>query len=120
MRARPAAARLVVAALAALAVAVAIAGPAVAASKPPLRCNGSAALCDRPFDQVVIPATHNSMSAQALGWQIPSQQLSIPDQLRAGIRGFLIDTFYGHRQADGSVVNDPVKTPQSNLYVCHA
>jgi hypothetical protein len=101
-------------------VAVAVgAGPAAAASKPPLRCNGSAALCDRPFDRVVIPATHNSMSAQALGWQIPNQQLSIPDQLAAGIRGFLIDTYYGHRQADGSVVNDPVETPQSDLYVCH-
>jgi hypothetical protein len=114
MRARPAVL------LAVVAVAVAAgAGPAAAAPKPALVCNGSAALCDRPFDRVVIPATHNSMSAQALGWQIPDQQLSIPDQLRAGIRGFLIDTYYGHRQADGSVVNDPVKTPQSDLYVCH-
>jgi hypothetical protein len=112
MRVRPA----VLLALVAVAVG---AGPAEAAPKPPPRCNGAAALCDRPFDRVVIPATHNSMSAQALGWQIPNQQLSIPDQLRAGIRGFLIDTYYGHRQADGSVVNDPVKTPQSDLYVCH-
>src|SRR5687768_7981316 len=27
-----------------------------------LRCNGHAALCDRRFDEVVFPATHNSMS----------------------------------------------------------
>jgi len=96
-----------------------LASPAAAAPTQPLRCNGDAALCDRPFDQVVIPATHNSMSNQAQGWAIPNQQLSIPDQLRAGIRGFLIDTYYGHRQADGVVVNDAVKTPQSGLYLCH-
>jgi hypothetical protein len=105
--------------LALAAAALALPAPAVAAPKGPLRCNGDAALCDRPFDHVVIPATHNSMSSQALGWGIPNQQLSIPGQLRAGIRGFLIDTYYGHRQPDGVVVNDAVKTPQSDLYLCH-
>ena len=119
MRARPVPARPLLLAVAAVAAALALATPAVAAPSAPLRCNGEAALCDRPFDRVVIPATHNSMSAQALGWLIPNQQLSIPDQLRAGIRGFLIDTYYGHRQPDGVVVNDPVKTPQSGLYLCH-
>jgi hypothetical protein len=112
-------ARLLGLAVAALTALLVPAGPAAAAPKEPLRCNGDAALCDRPFDRVVIPATHNSMSAQALGWQIPNQQLSIPDQLRAGVRGFLIDTYYAHRQADGVVVNDAVKTPQSDLYLCH-
>ena len=68
---------------------------------------------------MVLPATHNAMSAQALGWQLPNQQLSIPDQLRLGIRGFLIDTYYASRRAGGAVVIDPVKTPQSELYVCH-
>jgi hypothetical protein len=119
MRLRLAAARLGLVTVAALGGSSGAAAPAAAAPKGPLLCNGSAALCDRPLDRVVIPATHNSMSAQALGWQIPNHQLSIPDQLRAGIRGFLIDTYYGHRQADGSVVNDPVETPQSDLYVCH-
>ena len=35
---------------------------------PPIAtCNGSRALCDRPFDEVVLPATHNSMSVAAAG-----------------------------------------------------
>jgi hypothetical protein len=109
-------ARLLAAAAAALA--LAMASPAVA-SAGQQRCNGEPALCDRPFDRVVLPATHNAMSAQALGWQLPNQQLSIPDQLRFGIRGFLIDTYYAHRRPGGAVVIDPVKTPRSDLYVCH-
>ncbi len=92
---------------------------AAAAARPPETCNGFAALCARSFDRVVLPATHNSMSASALGWQIPNQQLTIRDQLRLGIRGLLIDTYYAHRRADGVVVNDPAPTPESDLYVCH-
>ena len=103
---------------AAVLLALVAASPAAAAGGP-MRCNGEAALCDRPFDRTVLPATHNAMSAQALGWQFPNQQLSIPDQLRLGIRGFLIDTYYAHRQPGGAVVIDPVKTAQSELYVCH-
>jgi hypothetical protein len=103
---------------AAVLLAMVAAAPAMARANP-MRCNGEAALCDRPFDRTVLPATHNAMSARALGWQLPNQQLSIPDQLRLGIRGFLIDTYYAHRQPDGVVVNDPVKTPTSDLYVCH-
>jgi hypothetical protein len=103
---------------AALLVVLAAAAPA-AARGGPMRCNGEAALCDRPFDRTVLPATHNAMSAHALGWQFPNQQYSIGDQLRLGVRGFLIDTYYGHRQPDGAVVTDPVKTPQSELFVCH-
>jgi hypothetical protein len=103
-----------------IAVAVVAALPAVApAAQPPATCNGFAALCARTFDRVVLPATHNAMSTSALGWQIPNQQLTIADQLRLGIRGFLIDTYYAHRRPDGVVVNDPAPTPESDLYVCH-
>jgi hypothetical protein len=93
------------------------AGPAVAAG--PMRCNGERQLCDRRFNEVVLPATHNSMSAQALGWRLPNQQVGIPDQLRLGIRGLLLDTYYAHRQPDGTVVNDPVPSAQSRIYLCH-
>ena len=35
----------------------------------------------------------------------------IPEQLQLGIRGFLLDTYYAHRQPDGTVVADPGPTP---------
>jgi hypothetical protein len=46
------------------------------------------------------------MSAASLGFQIPNQPVGIPDQLKAGIRGFLIDTHYGRRMPDGTVATD--------------
>ena len=58
---------------------LALATPAAA-----MTCNGSAALCSRPLNHVVLPATHNSMSAASLGFQIPNQPVGIPDQLKAG------------------------------------
>jgi hypothetical protein len=58
-----------------LLVLAATAAPAHAA----LSCNGSSKLCSRTFDKVVLPATHNSMSAAALGFQIPNQPVGIPD-----------------------------------------
>jgi hypothetical protein len=87
-----------------------------------LTCNGSAALCSRPFDKVVLPATHNSMSAASLGFQIPNQPVGIPDQLNAGVRGFLIDTHYGRRMPDGSVATDDDGKGSGGVrgpYLCH-
>ena len=56
------------------------------------RCNGAAELCDRPLDEVVFPATHNSMSAEDDGYVAPNQHHGIPQQLSDGVRGFLMDT----------------------------
>lgn len=62
---------------------------------PPVRlCNGAAHLCDRPFDQVVLPGTHNSMSARDEDFFAPNQEHGIDRQLEDGIRGFLIDTYF--------------------------
>jgi hypothetical protein len=59
-------------------------------------CNGYAELCDRRFNEIVFPATHNSMSAADLpDWLFPNQEKSIPAQLQDGIRAFLIDVHYG-------------------------
>jgi uncharacterized membrane protein HdeD (DUF308 family) len=66
-------------------------------------CNGSRALCDRPFDEVVLPATHNSMSAPLPGWFSAEQERSIAGQLEDGIRGLLFDTHYGDRLENGRV-----------------
>jgi len=72
-----------------------------ATSTPPDRgaiaaCNGSAALCDRTLDQVVFPASHNSMGgADVPGWMFPNQNAGIEKQLADGVRAFLIDAHYG-------------------------
>jgi hypothetical protein len=66
-------------------------------------CNGHEELCDRPLDQVVLPATHNSMSAPLPGWFSSSQDRSIPDQLQGGIRGLLIDTHYADLLPNGKI-----------------
>ncbi|MFT4084796.1 MAG: hypothetical protein QM638_19630 [Nocardioides sp.] len=70
-------------------------------------CNGSAALCERPYNEVAFPATHNSMAAaDQPGWFLAEQPNGIIDQLDAGIRVFLIDTWYGQTtQRPGVVVN---------------
>jgi len=74
-----------------------------------LACNGSPLLCDRPLNEVVFPATHNSMSAADIpAWMFPNQERSIRPQLEDGIRGFLLDVHYGER------VGDKVRTIMEN------
>ncbi len=69
---------------------------------PVVACNGYAELCGRPLEEVVFPATHNSMGASTEpGWLFPSQDGGIPQQLSAGIRGLLIDTHYGVKTPKG-------------------
>jgi len=101
----------------AIALALAICAPA--AAQGPLPCNGDPSLCGRTLDRVVLPATHNSMSNAADSWSIPNQQVGIPQQLQAGVRGFLIDTYYAHRDAKGTLVTDPAPVAGSELYLCH-
>ena len=67
------------------------------------RCNGYAALCDRRLDAVVLPATHNSMSAPLKGWFSTMQERSIAGQLEDGIRGLLLDTHYADRLPNGRI-----------------
>lgn len=113
----------VLALLAALACAgAAPAGAIKPGPKDPKRCNGMAQLCERTLDQVVLPAAHNAMSAQSLGFQFPNQTLSIPEQLDYGIRGLLIDTHYGRLQPDGTVITDDGGSISSGVrgtYLCH-
>src|SRR4051794_20749385 len=67
-------------------------------------CNGHVELCDRPYDQVAFPATHNSMTAADDGWSLPEQPDGILSQLQAGIRVFLIDSWYGQATSHAGVV----------------
>ena len=67
-------------------------GPGAIAS-----CNGHAELCDRPLNRVAFAATHNSMSARSSpGWMFAQQEEGIPSQLEAGIRGLMVDAYYGY------------------------
>jgi hypothetical protein len=69
-------------------------------------CNGSAALCGRPLDQVTFPGAHNAMSAADVpGWMFPQHERGVSSQLTDGIRAFLIDVHYG-RPAASAVVTD--------------
>ena len=78
-----------------------VAGGGVEAPAQPItRCNGHAALCDRPLDEVVLAATHNSMSVPLPGWVSAEQERPIGGQLEDGIHGLLLDTHYGDRLAE--------------------
>ena len=74
-----------------------IAWPRPLPVRPPSdTCNGAAALCGRRLDDVVFPATHNSMSsADITEWLFPQQEKGIPGQLEDGIRALLLDVHYG-------------------------
>lgn len=58
------------------------------------RCNGHEELCDRPYDDVVFAASHNSMSGADTAFIWPEHDLGISEQLDYGIRVLLIDTHY--------------------------
>jgi len=61
-------------------------------------CNGSVALCERRFDEVVYATTHNAMSSADAGWIAPNQSHPVVVQLAAGVRGLMLDT---HANAEG-------------------
>lgn len=71
-----------------------------------LRCAGSPRLCDRRFDQIVFAGTHNSMNNRSDEFTFPEQGMNLDQQLKAGIRGFLIDTHYGKESTQGRVWTD--------------
>lgn len=62
-------------------------------SLPDLKCNGHEELCDRRFDQVAYPMTHNAMSNDEDGWNLPNQNFNITRQLTEGVRGLMLDTY---------------------------
>ena len=97
-------------------------------------CNGSTLLCDRPFNDVVFPATHNSMSNADDGWTFPFQQHGIAEQLDYGIRMLLIDTHYWRTNDDATqwVAKLPASAkeqaraamteagaPRKGVFLCH-
>ena len=57
-------------------------------------CNQADVLCDRRFDEVAYPTTHNAMSNQAEGWLFPNQNNTVSTQLADGVRALMLDTHY--------------------------
>jgi hypothetical protein len=95
------------AAAAVIAVAIAVfvgsGGTTTAAPTVGTTCNGYEALCDRPLNKVVLPATHNAMSVPLPGWYSAEQDRPIADQLADGVRGLLIDTHYADLLPNGKL-----------------
>jgi hypothetical protein len=105
-------------ALTGAALAVALTGaadeaPAVAAP----RCEDSAALCDRTLNDVSLAATHNSMASVTIPtWLFGQQDGTIREQLAFGIRGLLIDSYYGEA-VGGRVRTDLESLPKRETAV---
>ena len=96
--------------------------PALASGAEKQRCNNMRILCERTFDEVVLPGTHNAMSSESLGYEFPNQSVGIPEQLDGGIRALLIDTHYGRLQPDGTVRTDDdgkITEGVRGTYLCH-
>ena len=70
-------------------------GVAAVPAARPTRCNGTAALCARRFDEVMLAGTHNAMLNAEAGFAEPDQGWSIRDQLDAGVRALLLDVYQG-------------------------
>jgi hypothetical protein len=86
-----------------IAVFVGTGGTTTAAPTVGTTCNGYDALCERPLNKVVLPATHNAMSVPLPGWYSAEQDAPIATQLADGIRGLLIDTHYADRLPNGKL-----------------
>ena len=87
--------------------------------KPPT-CNGSAALCARTYDRVVVPMTHNAMSNRDDGWGIPNQTHGLARQLDDGVRGMMLDLHYAdpdtHINASSHI---PEWSTVDQVHLCH-
>lgn len=86
----------------------------------PTTCNGAAELCDRTYDRVTVPMTHNAMSNADDGWSSPNQTHGLARQLDDGIRGMMLDVHYFDVEANrNSSERLETATPQDQVYLCH-
>jgi hypothetical protein len=57
-------------------------------------CNGAVELCERRYDAVTHPTTHNAFAAIFDGFgAVANHFYGIPLQLEAGVRGFMLDSY---------------------------
>lgn len=83
-------------------------------------CNGAEQLCDRTYDRVVVPMTHNAMSNRDDGWSAANQTHDVARQLADGVRGMMLDVHYADPDTKQ---NSPVKiedlTVVDQVHLCH-
>ncbi|MFT4613605.1 MAG: hypothetical protein ACI9NT_000746 [Bacteroidia bacterium] len=82
-------------------------------------CNGDHDLCARRFDQVRYATTHNAMSNAANGWLGPNQDLDVPAQLAAGVRGLMLDTYSAGYINQFGQIQVPEADPDA-AFLCHS
>lgn len=84
-------------------------------------CNGDPALCDRTYDKVVVPMTHNAMSNTDEGWAPPNQTHGLARQLEDGIRGMMLDVhYYSLEDNQNRTAHDPALSTVDQVYLCHS
>ncbi|MFI7385511.1 hypothetical protein [Streptomyces sp. NPDC049813] len=122
---------------AALAVAGTVLVPLVAAPQAPRRCQGSVALCDRPYDEVAYLTAHNAMATTADRFIGPLQDPGITAQLDDGVRALQLDTYrweepdeIAGRLRDSDLTAEQralvaravraLNPPRPGLWLCHA
>ncbi len=87
----------------------------------PATCNGAAELCDRAYDRVTVPMTHNAMSNADDGWSSPNQTHGIARQLADGIRGMMLDVHYFDVEANRNASERlETATAPDQIYLCHS
>lgn len=82
-------------------------------------CNGEQSLCNRSYDQVRYVTTHNAMSNSTDGWGGPNQNLDVPAQLQAGVRGLMLDTYRAGSKNQFDQIQVPDADPDAS-FLCHA
>jgi hypothetical protein len=81
---------------------------------PPSACNGSAELCDRPYDRVAFGTTHNAMSSADEGWFPANQRHNVARQLDDGVRALMLDLHYSPLDSLDPFADAPLP------FLCHA
>jgi len=115
--ARLAAPAIAIGAVVAAAAIIATGGEDGAAAVTPATCDGNAALCNRPLNEIAFAATHNSMASVTIpSWLFGQQDGTIAQQLDYGIRGLLIDTYYGF-PTKGGIRTDLSSLPKREVAV---
>ncbi|MFI1722707.1 hypothetical protein [Streptomyces sp. NPDC020489] len=111
--------------------------PLVASPSAPRRCQGSVALCDRPYDEVAYLTSHNAMSTTVDRFIGPLQDPAISTQLDDGVRALQLDTyrwekpeeiaarlaesdFTAEQRAFVAAAVNKVNPPREGLWLCHA
>ncbi|MFJ8825995.1 PI-PLC domain-containing protein [Streptomyces sp. NPDC102467] len=122
---------------AALAVAGIVVVPLAARPAAPRLCQGSSALCDRPYDEVAYLTSHNAMATTVDRFLGPLQDPDITAQLNDGVRALQLDTYRWERPdeiagrlrdsdftaAQQALVTRAIGTlnpPRDGLWLCHA